>query len=166
MCDFVSILVYEDGDVVILSELYQLAEDNQIEVDYYPMHQAVSLSFPEGWIAIDVDKLRDTAEEKACLAHELGHCLTGSFYNIYSSCDIRSKREARAQKWAIRHLIPPQALEEAVAAGFTQPWELAEYFGVPESFVREAEEWYASRPFLPFPPAGKEKPHNPKEKQR
>lgn len=142
---------------MILSELYQLAEDNQIEVDYYPMRQATSLSFPEGWIAIDVDKLRDTAEEKACLAHELGHCLTGSFYNIYSSCDIRSKREARAQRWAIQHLIPPQALEEAVAAGLTQPWELAEYFGVPESFVREAEEWYASHPFLPFPPTGNEK---------
>ena len=73
---------------MVLSELYQLAEDNRIEIDYFPMRQAVSLSLPEGFIAMDVDKLMDTADEKACLAHEMGHCLTGSFYNIYSSCDI------------------------------------------------------------------------------
>ena len=128
---------------MVLSELYQLAEDNRIEIDYVPMRQAVSLSLPEGFIAMDVDKLRDTADEKACLAHEMGHCLTGSFYNIYSSCDIRSKREACAQRWAIRHLVPTQELAEAVEAGFTEPWELAEYFGVPEPLIRQAEELYA-----------------------
>lgn len=57
---------------MVLSELYQLAEDNRIEIDYFPMRQAVSLSLPEGFIAMDVDKLMDTADEKACLAHEMG----------------------------------------------------------------------------------------------
>ena len=81
---------------MVLSELYQLAEDNRIEIDYFPMRQAVSLSLPEGFIAMDVDKLMDTADEKACLAHEMGHCLTGSFYNISCSCGDESGIDSAA----------------------------------------------------------------------
>ena len=123
-------------------ELYDWAEKNQIEVDYFPMRQVAAVSFPEGWVALDVDKLRDTAEEKACLAHELGHCATGSFYNINSPCDLREKKEACAARWAIRTLIPEDELDRVVADGVTEPWELAEVFGVPEPFMRQAMAFY------------------------
>lgn len=121
-----------------LLDLYQRAEQQGIEVDYFPMRQVVSVSFPEGWIAMDVDKVQDSLEEKAILAHELGHCQTGSFYNIFSGLDVRAKHENRTDKQAIKMLIPEDELEEAVCSGFTEVWELADYFNVPCEFMEKA----------------------------
>ena len=64
------------------------------------------------------------------LAHELGHCETGSFYNRYAKLDLRQKHENRADKWAIQHLIPVEELDEAVADGYTDLPSLAEHFCV------------------------------------
>ena len=70
--------------------------------------------------------------------HRLGHCLTGSFYNRYTPYDVRRRHENRADKWAVRSLIPAPELDEAIASGHTQMWELAEHFGVTEEFMRKA----------------------------
>ncbi|MCD8322375.1 MAG: hypothetical protein LUC89_05765 [Oscillospiraceae bacterium] len=68
--------------------------------------------------------------------------MTESFYNCYSSYDLRQRHENRADKWAIKKLIPKDELEEIVAEGVTEPWELAEHFGVTEDFIRKAVRWY------------------------
>ncbi|XCH79016.1 MAG: ImmA/IrrE family metallo-endopeptidase [Candidatus Dehalobacter alkaniphilus] len=125
-----------------LLELYNLAEESGIDVDYFPMREIVSVSFPEGWIAMDVDKLSSSLEEKIHLAHELGHIQTGSFYNIYSPLDCRAKHENRANKWAIKKLIPKDELDDAVRSGFLEVWELAEYFDVTYSFMEQAMRYY------------------------
>ena len=76
------------------------------------------------------------------MSHELGHCATGSFYNIYAAIDCRQRHENRADKWAITALIPVDDLDEAVAQGCTEVWELAERFQVTEEFVRKAVCYY------------------------
>ena len=81
------------------------------------------------------EKIQD---EKLKLTHELGHCCTGSFYNEYSACDIRQKCENRADRWAIKQLIAEEELDEAVANGHTEIWDLADYFDVTEEFMRKA----------------------------
>lgn len=125
-----------------LLELYNLAEERDIDVDYFPMRELISVSFPEGWIAIDVTKISDPIEEKVHLAHELGHCETGSFYNVHSKFDIKAKYENRADKWAIKKLIPKDELNEAVRHGLQEVWELAEYFEVPYQFMEKAIRYY------------------------
>lgn len=125
-----------------LLDLYRRTEQEGVEVDYFPMREIKSVSFPEGWIAIDVDKMRNSQEEKVYLAHELGHCETGSFYNVHSPLDVREKHERRADKQAIKMLIPEDELEEAVQCGYTELWELAEYFDVTEELMRKAVCWY------------------------
>ncbi len=125
-----------------LLELYQRAEQQGIDIDYFPMRQLKSVSFPDGWIAIDVDKINTSQEEKAVLAHELGHCETSSFYNVYSELDIREKHERRANKRAFQLLVPKNDLDEAMKAGITETWELAEYFDVPCEFMQKAMTYY------------------------
>ena len=39
-------------------------------------------------------------------------------------------------------LIPEQELDEAIAAGYNEWWQLAEYFGVSEDMIRKALCWY------------------------
>lgn len=84
----------------------------------------------------------DCKEAKTVLFHELGHCATGSFYNEYSPCDVRKRHENRADKWAIKKLIQEDELKEAISNGYTDLWELAEYFDVTEEFMRKAICWY------------------------
>lgn len=126
--------------------LYALAQQQNIEVLSFPMEQNGSMSVmtDEGacYIGMD-DRVRDGAvQERVHLAHELGHCVTGSFYNIYAAVDNRRRHENRADKWAVKKLIPVEALDDAVAEGCTELWALAERFGVTESFMRKAVCYY------------------------
>ena len=125
-----------------LYDLYKYADSHKIDVDYFPMREIESVSFPCGWIALDVDKLKDSADEKVHLAHEIGHCETGSFYNVNSPLDLRSRHEVRADRWAITKLIPRAELKKATDNGINTPWELAEYFGVPQDFMEKALSYY------------------------
>ena len=114
-----------------LIDLYNRAEAQGIEVDDVPMRALASASFPQNWIAMDSSKFETTAAEKVAIAHEIGHIETGGFYNIYSSYDL------------ISMLIPLDDLFVALHNGITDPWQLAEYFDVPDTFVQKALDLYA-----------------------
>ena len=106
------------------------------------MRYAASLSaeLPDGsmCIAIDPWKMDTVEKETVALGHELGHCFTGAFYNRYAARDVMQKHENRADKWAIRKLVPARRLDRAIADGHTELWDLADYFGVTEEFIRKA----------------------------
>ena len=67
---------------------------------------------------------------------------TGSFYSIHTAVDCRQRHENKADKWAVKHLIPVEALDNAVAEGHTELWDLAQHFGVTEQFMRKAVCYY------------------------
>ena len=127
-------------------DLYAYAERRNIDVDWIPMRRATSLSVPLGdgyAIALDPWKLGTLAQETVCLAHELGHCETGSFYNRFAKMDVRQRHENRADKWAIRRLVPEDDLDAAMADGCNTIPALADRFGVTEPFMAKAVCWYA-----------------------
>ena len=129
-----------------LRTLYDLAAQQNIEVIPFPLPQNGSMSVMSdtGCCAIGMDEsIRDgSIQERIHLSHELGHCLTGSFYNIYAAIDCRQRHENRADKWAIQALIPVEDLDEAIACGCTEVWDLADRFGVTEDFIRKALCYY------------------------
>lgn len=129
-----------------LLELYEFAENHNIDVDWVPLtaSKSISMPFQDGSYGIAVDPWKmDTLEiETVLLSHELGHCMTGSFYNKYATCDVRRKHENRADKWAIQNLISEEELDDAVADGYADIWSLAEHFNVTEDFMRKAVCWY------------------------
>ncbi len=128
--------------MTLLPELYAQASQQNIPVLRYPMEQCGSMSVMlcDGSCVIGMDdRVADGGvQERVHLGHELGHCLTGSFYNIYAAADLRGRHENRADKWAIRRLIPVRALDDAIASGHTELWDLADYFGVTETFLKKA----------------------------
>ena len=131
-----------------LMELYRLAEQEDIPVDCFELRKRESLSLMDTdgscYIAINPLFLDDSTDEKIKLAHELGHCETGSFYNPRAAIDIRQKHENRADKWAIRRLVPKTELDAAVRSGYTDLWSLADNFGVTPEFMRKALCWYTN----------------------
>ena len=124
-----------------LSTLYRRAEQLNIPVYHLSLPQTGSLSMmgEDGSCAIGMDlpHRRTRNEVRVRLAHELGHCVTGSFYNRWSACDVRKFHENRADKYAIQELIPVEELDAAIAEGLDR-WELADRFGVDLPFLEKA----------------------------
>ena len=128
--------------------LLQIAEKNNIEIKYITLHDisciSLRLAKDDYCIGIDPKQINSSADECVKLAHDIGHCVTDSFYNRYSPIDLRSKREYKADTWAIKKLIPFKKLKAIMMKGYEQPWELAEYFNVTEDFEHKALAYYES----------------------
>lgn len=128
-----------------LAEFYNYAEQQNIAVLSLATRkvQCMSMIDEDGECGIGINPfmLESEADEKVKLAHELGHCETGAFYNKYSPFDIRSKHERTADKWAIKKLIPEDELKEACKY-CTNRWELSQHFEVTEDFMQKALDFY------------------------
>lgn len=97
----------------------------------------------EAWgIFLDKERLKTTPEEKSTLLHEGGHYATGSTHEVSSPFDLVEKHEYKADKWAVERALSAEELDEAVAAGHTEIWDLADYFGITEDLLRKAVCWY------------------------
>lgn len=125
-----------------LQELYRYAAEQNIPVLPFPMEKSGSMSVMNDrgqcFVGMDSRVCDGGTLERVHLSHELGHCATGSFYSIHTKVDSRRRHENRADKWAVQKLIPVDALDDAIASGCTELWELAERFGVTESFIKKA----------------------------
>lgn len=129
-----------------ITKLYDLAAQNKIDIFPFELNGCESLSLLDNgdcFVAINPYKIENNADEKVKLAHELGHCTMGAFYNIFSPIDIRSKHERTANKWAIKKLIPEDELKEACVF-CNNRYELSEYFGVTEEFMQKALDYYSA----------------------
>ena len=128
--------------MIQVPELYSLASGQNIAVLRYPMKEngSMSLMEPDGtcYIGMDDRVLDGGTQERMHLGHELGHCMTGSFYSRHTAVDSRQRHENRADKWSVRRLIPKPALDAAIAEGYTERWQLADYFGVTEDLIKKA----------------------------
>ena len=126
------------------NDLYQLAEEHNHDVVTMHLKESSAFAIEDDnhvcHIAIS-DKLSGI-EEKEALAHELGHCENGGFYNYYSPYEIRSKCEAKANRWSYFHLIPFDKLREAINKGCSSIWELAEHFDVSPEFAANTLRFY------------------------
>lgn len=101
-----------------MRELFQAAEENGIAIEYcrLPLNGSVSAPGEKGdFILMDYDLIDSGPSEWVHLAHELGHCVTGSFYNRYAALDVRRKHENRADKWAVKKLLTAEALDSGGA---------------------------------------------------
>lgn len=97
----------------------------------------------EVWgIFLDKKRMKNSPEEKSVLLHEAGHYATGATHEVSSRFDLVEKHEYKADKWAVERALSADELDEAVAEGHTEIWDLADYFGVTEEFMKKAVCWY------------------------
>ncbi len=126
-----------------VNKLYIIAEKQGVKVDRFLLKDNLSVSVKyNDSLFVGIDNDLSGAKEKVCLAHELGHCATSSFYNIYSPFDIREKHEKKADRWAIKKLVPKTLFTKALKSGYDNVYLLAEYFGVTTDFMQKAVDLY------------------------
>lgn len=102
----------------------------------------------EFYINIDSSKITSESEKRICLAHELGHCISGTTYTIYHSPYYRGSAEYLADYKACQLLMPIDQFLAVIHQGVVEKWDLAEHFNVPETFVKRAIEIYTYKGLL------------------
>ena len=128
-----------------IGELYKAAENAgaEIIVGDFSYNKSMSILDNEGKTHIALhNHFETTADERVHLAHEIGHCVRGAFYNIYSSLDARGKHERRADEWAIMHLVPKARFFAACRRGAVYPYQIAEEFNITAQFAEKAMKYY------------------------
>ena len=128
-----------------LDKVYEKIQNNGIEVMRFGLKNIKSVSVEADnryGIFINYKEIEDTNEEFLVVAHEYGHCMTGSTHPPYSPVDIISKHEYRADRKSILDFLPVDRIKSAIKDGCRSVYEFSEYLDVPEEFVVKAFQHY------------------------
>ena len=82
-------------------------------------------------IFIDYNKIEDSYDEFMVLAHEYGHCVSGSTHSLNSPADLISKHEYIADKTAAFEFLPVKNIINAVNNGCHTIEEISDYLDLP-----------------------------------
>lgn len=133
-------------EVTRYEHLLSVAQNNDIPVDMLPRQRGtISLCLADGCRYVGLPGQFAVLPEPCKvtrLGHELGHCMTYSFYNRYSSLDDRGKHERRADEWLVRELVKPEDISNAIREGCRELWQFAEYFNLPIDFCQKVFDVY------------------------
>ena len=89
-------------------------------------------------VFLDFSKIRSTRLLRGVCYHELGHVATGALHKVDSPFELVERNEHRATRWGAETYLTEEAFREAFAAGYTELWQLADYFDLPEADIRSA----------------------------
>lgn len=132
-----------------LSDFYGYCQKNQVDVIPYsgcPQPGATIRDHGDYAIFLDFTKIASTRLLRGICYHELGHAATGALHKVDSPYELVERSEYRANRWAAQHYLTEAEFREAFSYGFTEPWQLAEYFDLPQPDIENAlAYWTVSR---------------------
>ena len=68
---------------------------------------------------------------------------TGALHKVDSPYELVERSEYRANRWAAEHYLTQEDFREAFACGYTELWQLADYFDLPQRDVESALRYWA-----------------------
>ena len=124
-----------------ISDFYHYCKQNQVDVIPYdgcPKEGAAIRD--QGYYAVFLDftKIKSTRLLRGVCYHELGHVATGALHKVDSPFELAERSEHRAIRWSAENYLTQEAFREAFSAGFTELWQLSEYFDLPEADIAAA----------------------------
>ena len=136
-----------------LSDFYQYCRKNDVDViPYIGCPQPGATIRDQGFYSVflDFSQLPSTRLLRGVCCHELGHAATGALHKVDSPYELAARSEYRANRWSAQHFLPAEDFKEAFAAGYTELWQLAEYFDLPEQDIRNALIYWSERKSIDF----------------
>lgn len=132
-----------------ISDFYHYCKTNQVDVIPYDGCPKPGATIrDQGYYAVFLDftKIKSTRLLRGVCYHELGHVATGALHKVDSPYELAERSEYRANRWAAETYLTENAFREAFSAGFTEMWQLEEYFDLPANDIRAAlQYWIDSR---------------------
>lgn len=132
-----------------ISDFYHYCKTHQVDVIPYdgcPKPGATIRDQGYYGVFLDFTKIHSTRLLRGVCYHELGHVATGALHKVDSPFELAERSEYRAIRWAAENYLTVEAFQEAFDCGFTQIWQLEEYFDLPQNDILAAlRYWTDSR---------------------
>lgn len=136
-----------------LKDFYDYCTDNKIDVIPYNGCLKKGATIRDGdmyAVFLDFTKICSMRILRGVCSHELGHAATGALHKVDSPYELVERSEYRANRWAAEKFLPAEDFRDAFARGYTEIWELAEYFDLPEEDVKNALTYWSERRGIDF----------------
>lgn len=136
-----------------ISDFYNYCKQNQVDVIPYlgcPQPGATVRDQDFYAVFLDFSKIRSTRLLRGVCCHELGHAATGALHKVDSPYELIERSEYRADRWAAEHFLPAEDFREAFHQGYTELWQLSEFFDMPEADVQKALTYWTERKGIDF----------------
>lgn len=136
-----------------ISDFYDYCKRNRVDVIPYrgcPQAGATVRDAGDYAVFLDFSKIQSTRLLRGVCCHELGHIATGALHKVDSPYESVQRSEYRAARWTAEHFLTEEAFREAFAAGYTELWQLCEYFDLPEGCIADALTYWRERRGVDF----------------
>lgn len=124
-----------------ISDFYAYCKQNRVDViPYKNCPQPAATVRDDGWYAVFLDftKIKSTRLLRGICFHEMGHLATGALHKVDSPYELVERSEHRAKRWSAENFLTEEDFREAFHYGYTELWQLAEFFDLPEADVSAA----------------------------
>lgn len=132
-----------------LYHFYDYCEAHDIDIIPYYNAPSEGVTIRDGEcyaIFLDIAKTQSTRVLKGVCCHENGHVATGALHKVSSPYELVERSEYRANRWVAQNYLTEQQFRDAFATGYTELWQLADYFDLPEEVIKTAlSYWVDSR---------------------
>ncbi len=136
-----------------ISNFYDYCKKHQVDViPYAGCPQPGATVRDQGFYAVFLDftKIPSTRALRGVCCHELGHAATGALHKVDSPFELVERSEYRAARWVAENYLTAELFREAFAAGYTELWQLSEFFDLPEDCVETALTYWKERKGIDF----------------
>lgn len=126
-----------------LRDFYEYHRQNDVPIIPFPGMPAPGATIRDnrdGAIAVFLDptKLPTLRMLRGVCMHENGHTATGALHKCASPYETVERAEHRAVRYTAERYLTAEDFNEAFQAGYTELWQLAEWFDLPEPDVAAA----------------------------
>ncbi len=131
-----------------IADFYHYCKDHQVDVIAYRGCPRPGATLRDGdcyAVFLDFSQIPDSRLLRGICCHELGHVATGALHKVDSPYELVERSEYRASRWTAQHCLREQDFRDAFAAGYREPWQLSEYFDLPEQDVLAALSYWRDR---------------------
>lgn len=132
-----------------IADFYGFCAAQQVDVipyDGIPQPGATIRDAGNYAVFLDFTKIQSTRLLRGVCCHELGHVATGALHKVDSPYELAERSEYRAIRWIAEQYLTEEAFREAFTAGYTELWQLSEYFDLPEDDIQKTMDyWTVSR---------------------
>ena len=136
-----------------LSDFYGFCKANGVDVIPFAGCPCPGATIRDGEfyaVFLDFTQIRSTRLLRGVCCHEMAHVATGALHKVDSPYELVERSEYRATRWATERYLTEDAFRTAFQEGYTELWQLADYFDLPERVVSDALTYWKERKGIDF----------------
>ncbi len=136
-----------------IKDFYEFCQQQKVDVIPFDRCPQPGATIRDGTfyaVFLNFTQIQSTRLLRGICCHEMGHAATGALHKVDSPYETAERSEYRANRWVAQRYLTREAFQDAFDAGLTEPWQLAEYFDMPQRDVEAALTYWTDRQGVEF----------------